>query len=110
MDWLRSIDPSTATLVVMTIIVVATVVSWHRSDDGFNLQQVLVDNVSGKISIEKVAHMTALAVGTWAFIALVLKDKMTEGYFGLYLATFTLARVASSAISVYKDTKAEAPK
>lgn len=110
LNWLRSIDPSTAALVVGTVIVLAVVVSWHRSSDEFRLQQMLVDNVSGMVSIEKVGYMTALAIGSWGFIALTLHDKMTEGYFTAYLGVFALSRVAASGLTVFKETKTEAPK
>jgi hypothetical protein len=106
LNWLRSIDPSTAALVVGTVIVLAVVISWHRSNNDFQLQQMLVDNVSGRVSIEKVGYMTALAIGSWGFIALTLSGKMTEGYFTAYLGVFALSRVASSGLTVFKDIKA----
>jgi len=107
LNWLHTVDPSTAALVVATALVVIVVAQWHRSDDNFKLQQMLVDNVSGRVSIEKVGYVTALAIGSWGFIALTLHDKMTEGYFTAYLGVFALARVASSGLSVYKDSKAD---
>lgn len=111
LNWIRTIDPSSAALVVTALVVVAVVVQWHRADDTFKLQQVLVDNTSGKISIEKVGYMTSLAIGSWGFVALTLHDKMTEGYFTAYLGVFALARAASSGLSVFKDVKtSEAPK
>lgn len=108
--WFRSIDPSTGALVVGTAIVIGVLIQWHRANDNFHLQQMLVDNVTGRVSIEKVGYMTALAVGSWGFIALTLHDKMTEGYFTAYLGVFALARVASSGLAVYKDTRGEMPK
>jgi len=108
--WLRSIDPSTVALVVGTALVLAVVISWHRSDDDFKLQQMLVDNVSGRVSIEKVGYTVALAIGSWGFIALTLGGKMTEGYFTAYLGVFALSRVAASGLTVYKDTKGEVTK
>lgn len=110
LNWLRSIDPSTAALVVGTVICIAVVASWHRANNDFSLQQMLVDNVSGKVSIEKVGYTLALAIGSWGFVALTLHDKMTEGYFTAYLGVFALSRVASSGLTVFKDTKTEGSK
>ncbi len=104
---IASLDASLVALTVMTILVVGTVISWHRNGSSdFHLQQVLVDNTTGKISIEKVGYMTALAVGTWGFVALTLKNQMTEGYFTAFLGVFALARTAASGISVWKDKDA----
>lgn len=90
-------------LIVMTCLVVMVVWRWHLSDDSFKLQQVLVDNVTGKIAIEKVGYMTALAFGTWGMVALIQQQKMTEGYFTAYLGVFALSRAASAGISALKD-------
>lgn len=110
LNWLRAIDPSTVALLVGTFISIAVVTSWHRSNDNFHLQQMLVDNVSGKVSIEKVGYISALAIGSWGFVALTLHDKMTEGYFTAYLGVFALSRVASSGLTVFKDTKTDGAK
>lgn len=108
--WLQSLDPSAVALVIGTAICIAIVASWHRSSNDFHLQQMLVDNVSGKVSIEKVGYTLALAIGSWGFIALTLHDKMTEGYFTAYLGVFALSRVASSGLTVFKDTQQGPPK
>lgn len=97
-------DPSLIVLTAMAVIVIAVVWSWHSNpDSGFHLQQVLVDSVTGKIAIEKVGYMTALAIGSWGFVTLILRDKMTEWYAGLYLTAFVLGRLGSSWLSVKKD-------
>ena len=106
-QWLGSQDISTWYLLAMTLIVAIVLTIWHRSDGNFHLKQVLVDSVSEKISIEKVGYMTALAIGTWGFITLIQRDKMTEWFFMGYLSVFALSRVASSAISVTKDIKSQ---
>jgi hypothetical protein len=77
--------------------------SWHHDDkNNFDLQQVLVDNTTGKVAIEKVGFMTALAIGSFGFIALLFQEKMTEWYAGLYMGTFAVARLGSSWISIKK--------
>ena len=101
---LSSFDASLVVLLVMSLVIIATVVSWHfDKKEDFHLQQVLIDNVSGKIVIEKVGYMVALAVSTWIMITLTIFGKMTEGYLAGYLAIFALSRAASSLTSVWKD-------
>lgn len=104
LSYLHGADPSLVVLVVMSLLVVSVVWSWHRNkDNNFHLQQVLVDNTSGKISIEKVGFMTALAISTWGFVALILRDKINEWYVGLYIMAFVAGRFGSSWLSVKKE-------
>jgi hypothetical protein len=106
MNWIdvaRSMDPTLVALVVMTVLVVATVVSWHRNKAGFDLTQVITDSTTGRVAVEKVGYMTALAISTWGFVALILHDKMTEAYAGLYMATFAAARFGSQWLATKKD-------
>lgn len=106
---INGFDASLVVLTFMSLIIVLTVVSWHFKDCTFQLQQLIVDNVSGKISIEKTGYMTALAVSTWIMITMTIYGKMTEGYLAGYLSIFALSRAASSLTSVWKD-KTETPK
>lgn len=105
--FLRTLDASVVALTIIGALTICVVWSWHanKSND-FHLQQVLVDNVSGKISVEKVGYMTALAVSTWIMISLTLSKQMTEGYLAGFLGIFALSRAASSGLSVWKDKSA----
>lgn len=99
----RSLDPSLIALTVMAILVVATVVSWHRNKDGFDLSQCILDSATGRISVEKIGFMSVLAVYIWGFIHLALKNTLSMEYVGLGLATFAAARFGSQWLSVKKD-------
>lgn len=100
-------DPSLLALLFMTICVLIVVLNWHRTGK-IDLSQVLVDSTSGKIAIEKVGYMTALATSTWGFIDLSLHDRLTEWYAGLYVGLLISGRVANTAINAYKDVKKNA--
>jgi hypothetical protein len=107
---LHAVDPSLVALVLMAALVVSVVWSWHTNKAlDFHLQQVLVDSVTGKIAIEKVGYMTALAIGTWGFVAMMLKGSMTEWYFTSYMGVFVLGRMVAQGISVARDIKTGAP-
>lgn len=108
--FIRSLDPSLVVLIVMSALVICVVWSWHanKSND-FHLQQVLVDSVTGKIAIEKVGFMTVLALMSWGFVALILRDKMSEWYVGLFGGLFVLGRITSSGLSVLKELKSPLP-
>jgi len=102
--WLSGLDASSVTLAVTMICMVLVLYKWQTGPDAFDLRALMVDTVTGKISIEKVAYSVAMVFGTWIMIALTERNRMTENYFGIYLSVFALSRTASSAISVYKDT------
>lgn len=106
--WFENTDPSIVVLVLMSVLVIGVVWSWHRNAGmSFDLSQVLVDSVTGKISIEKVGFMVALAISTWGFVTLILRDKMTEWYFTAFLSVFALARLGSQGLAVWKTKESK---
>jgi hypothetical protein len=98
---------SVAVLGLTMLLVLLLAFSWHR-DAGvnFDLRQCVIDSTTGKISVEKVAFMSALTVSTWGFVTLILTEKMTEFYFAGYIGAFGAARFASQYLSVKKDANA----
>jgi hypothetical protein len=90
---LAGIDTTVASLVIMVVIVIAVVASWHRNKEGFDLSTCIVETATGKVSPEKVGYMTALAMMSWGFAALVLQGKLTEWYAGLFAGIFVMGRV-----------------
>lgn len=109
---LNYLSTVTAHDVFMVLILVGMGVilwKWHKSDSPFDLQQLIVDNVSGKLSVEKFLLVGAFTVGTWIMVGLFNTGKMTENYFGLFLGLFTAARAVSSGITVVKDIKVPTP-
>lgn len=102
MNW--ALYVSVAVLGVTMLVVLYLAFTWH-TDTGvdFDIRQCVVDSVTGKISIEKLAFMSALVVSTWGFVTLVLTEKMTEMYFTTYMGAFAVARAFSQFTSVKKD-------
>lgn len=103
-------DPALTSLAFMVVIVIFVVASWHHSKDGFDLSQCIVDSTTGRISPEKVGYMTALAIMTWAFVALVMHDKMTEWYATVYAGLFVMGRLGSQYLTTKKDIANADPK
>jgi CDP-diglyceride synthetase len=98
-------------LFMMLILGVSLLIlwKWHKSDNEFDLQQLIVDNTSGKLSIEKFLLVAAFTLSSWLIVGLFNKDKMTENYFGMFLGAFVAARAVSSGLTVLKDTKSPTP-
>lgn len=109
--WFDHITVASVLLMVVTAGIFAVLVSWHRNpDDTFDLRQSVVDSTTGKIAVEKMGYMVALAYGTWIMVALVEANKMSENYYTIFLSVFAVVRVASSGISAMKDVSMEKAK
>ena len=68
----------------------------HRSrsaTSGINLDDLLLDPETGKISKAAAVMMAALGVTSWLMVYLGLTGKMTEGYLGLYLGAWVVPTV-----------------
>jgi len=100
---LASIDASEAFLVVMTVMMLVTVISWHVRKEGFDLSQCIVDTTSGRISPEKVGYMLVLVYMTWSFVAQTLKGTLTEAFTALYVGAFVAGRFGSQFLATKKD-------
>ena len=74
--------------------------------DSFDLRDVLIDETTGKVSLYKLGQLISLLLSSWGFVYLTIHDKLSESYFGLYMATWAGAHVLSQGLSVWsnKDT------
>ena len=64
------------------------------------LFRVLVDQPSGQPSLWRQGQFTSMMTCTWALVALVLGDKLTEWFLGLFLFTFAGAQLASIGMKI----------
>lgn len=92
---LSALDAPVIALAIMTLIIIATVIMWHRGKPGFDLSECVTDSVTGKISVEKIGFMTMLAIYTWGFVAQTIYKSLSEWYVTAGLVTFAGARLGS---------------
>lgn len=79
-----------------------------RSDNTFEILDLLMEN--GRISKAAVVMIGAFILTTWMMVTLTLKDKLTEGYLGIYVAAWitpVVVRLITGTPS--NPNKAEAP-
>jgi hypothetical protein len=62
--------------------------------------------VTGKISAEKIAFMSMLAIYVWGFVAQTIYKSLSEWYVSAGLLTFAGARLGSQYLSLKKDSQA----
>ena len=86
------------------LLLLAGLSAWRmdRCDNRFQLVDYFL-GPNGKASRTALGHLTALVVSTWGFVYLTLAYKLTEWYFGLYMATWAAAHLASK----YLDRKGD---
>lgn len=78
-------------------------IAWRASkstNSKFNFEDLLLDS-SGRTSLHKIGQFVALATSTWGFVYLTLAFKLTEFYFGLYMAAWA----GANAVNKYLDQK-----
>jgi hypothetical protein len=102
---LASIDASQVSLAVMTVLVLGVVASWHEKKPGFDLSDSLVDTTTGKVSPEKIGYMVVLALMSWGFVALILTNRMTEWFAGLYGGMFVMGRIGYKWADAKKESQ-----
>lgn len=83
-------------IVLIMLCILAAMLAYKatHSDSKFDFAQAFLD-ADGKTSMARICTFTALAVSTWALVALVQTDKLTEWFFTIYIGAFVLNGTAS---------------
>jgi hypothetical protein len=83
-------------LVLGLLVLLAGFISYrasHSPKSKFDFSEAFLDE-SGKTSLSRICTFVALAVSTWAMVALVQMDKLTEWFYVAYLGAFVVNGVA----------------
>jgi len=87
----------TYALLVVAAIFALILFLWQRTDDGFDLRDLIVDSVTARVSLFKIGQLVALIVSTWALVHETRRGFLTEWLFGLYMiGPASLTRIMSS--------------
>ena len=91
-DWVTII----AALVCGLLIVTGAVFAWraNASDNNFSILDYFTTH-DGKASFSRLAQFVALILSTWAVAFLTLGGRLTEGYLGLYMATWAATGITN---------------
>lgn len=93
----------TYALVLMALVFTLILSRWQRCDDNFDLRDLIVDTVSGKVSLFKLGQLVALAVSTWALVYETRRGHLTEWLFGFYMVAWAGANIANKVTEKYKS-------
>ena len=72
--------------------------------------QLIVDDVSDKLSHSKLINLVGAFTGSTLMFLLTVLDKMSEGYFGLYMAAVGLTAVGYRYVAKPDATTSLSPK
>jgi hypothetical protein len=60
---------------------------------------------NGKTSMSKLLTFAGGLAAIWVVVALTVREHMTEGYFGLFLAAVVLQKTATEAVGVFRQAQ-----
>ena len=83
--------------ILALLCILAFILAWkatHDEGSRFDFAQAFIDP-DGKTSIGRIGIFVALSCSTWAFVYLVLNDKITEWYYTGYMAAWVAQGVGS---------------
>lgn len=69
----------------------------HNKESKFDFAQAFLDS-RGKTSMGRICTFVALVVSTWAVVALVQMDKLTDTFYAIYIGAFVANGVAHKAL------------
>ena len=106
MDWLQKLDIATA--VMLGVMGMGAWILWKVQKDpnnDFNFEDMMRDDL-GRPSAFRLAIFISLAVSTWVIMYIVLKTNTLDSWiFVSYLAIWSGAKVAESAVNAYGSSK-----
>lgn len=108
MSWLlNAIDTRTGMILILALVVL--LIAWaierrSRSDKSLiSLDDLLIGD-DGKMSKPAAVMFGSFALTTWVIVYLTINDKLTETFFGAYLAAW----VAPAVVRIFKGPGAAA--
>ena len=92
----------TIVLSVCAVVALITAIKWHLDPEfDFNLQDLMVDHKTRKLSLFKIGQFFALLISTWILIHETRLGRLTEFLFTGYMAVWS----GSNLMSKYLDNK-----
>lgn len=96
----------TLSLLVLLAIMLLLWMAIHKRDKSeaskLNLDDLLLGD-DGRMSKAAAVMFGAFGLTTWMMVVLTLRDKMSEGYFGLYSAAWITPTVAALIVKAMKS-------
>jgi len=96
------VDLMVLMLVVGCLLALGVLFYAQSKNDKFDLRYLILSD-NDRPSISKLGQLFSLLVSSWAFVYLVLHDKMTETYYTMYMGIYAATNVASKFLDKKND-------
>lgn len=91
--------------VVSGLLAIVILMSWFKP----RMFEFLLDKDTNIPSLGRIGQFDALVVSSWAFVAMVLVDKLSETYFEFFMATWSGAQALSIFLKIKGAATPPAP-
>lgn len=93
----------TYALLIAAVAFAALLAYWQRLEDNFDLRTLIVDNLSGKVSLFKVGQLVALMTSTWVVVHETRRGALTEWLMLIYVGVWAGSNIANKVTEKYKS-------
>lgn len=90
-DWIKiyeTVDIPAIFMGIGNIAFVLVMVRWHVENGPFDFRRSLLDSTGTFVSFSRLGQLVCLVASTEVLFYLATKDKLSEGYIGLYMGAW----------------------
>jgi hypothetical protein len=103
MDYLKYFIDNIDTVILITgvLLVLVTLVVWHKGETRFDLKEIIVDTETNTVSLYKLGQVLALLISTWVLINETRAGRLNEFLFTMYMISWA----GANSLNKYIDNK-----
>jgi hypothetical protein len=108
MDYLKYFIDNIDTVILITgvLLVLITLVVWHKGESRFDLKEIIVDTETNTVSLYKLGQVLALLISTWVLINETRAGRLNEFLFTMYMISWA----GANSLNKYIDNKRKSDK
>lgn len=91
----------TVILITGVLLVLITLVVWHKDESRFDLKEIIVDTETNTVSLYKLGQVLALLISTWVLINETRAGRLNEFLFTMYMVSWA----GANSLNKYIDNK-----
>jgi len=88
--------------VVIALLLIFLAKAHLEKRNPFNLEDLVTNDITGKVSLNKFGQLVSLIVSSWGFLYLTVHGNLSETYFATYMACWAGFTAINKAIDVHK--------
>jgi hypothetical protein len=90
MDYLKYFIDNIDTVILITgvLLVLITLVVWHKGESRFDLKEIIIDTEKQHVSLYKLGQVLALLISTWVLVNETRAGRLNEFLFTTYMLSW----------------------